>query len=62
MAEMDSLVYGKLGIDIVPDTRGFYRKLRAALEKAEHLYDTQVDVTPDLDRFRDEMRAATSRP
>ena len=62
MAEMDSLVYGKLGIDIVPDTRGFYRKLRAALEKAEHLYDTQVDVTPDLDRFRDEMRVATSRP
>lgn len=62
MAEMDSLVYGKLGIDIVPDTRGFYRKLRAALEKAEHLYDTQVDVTPDLDRFRDEMRMATNRP
>ena len=62
MAEMDSLVYGKLGIDIVPDTRGFYRKLRAALEKAEHMYDAQVDVTPDLDRFRDEMRVATDRP
>ena len=62
MAEMDSLVYGKLGIDIVPDTRGFYRKLRAALEKAEHMYDAQVDVTPDLDRLRDEMRVATDRP
>ena len=42
-------IYGKVGADVMPDTRGFRRELQAKLAAAMRGYEYELPISVDID-------------
>lgn len=49
----------RISVKVSPDTKEFRRELKRDLEKIEHSMRAQIDVEPDMDRFRSKVNAGT---
>lgn len=59
MASAGSREVGRISVRVVPDTDGFRRELKRQLEAITKGLEAKVNIDPDLDGFRQKVKAAT---